>query len=80
MAVGHRLETHGVDVLGIYDQYCTLAFNFRIQASKSVLFSKNKNSVLCPGTGKRLEYYLITQRPRFVAKMTMGAMALSKAR
>jgi len=78
--MGHRLETHGLDILGIYVQYCTTAFNFCIQASKSVLFSNNANSALCPGNGKREVYYLITQRPRLVAKMTMGAMALSKAR
>jgi len=78
--MGYRLETHSVDVLGIYDQNCTLAFNFCIQASKFVLFRNNANNALCPGNGKREEYYLMTQRPRLVAKMTMGAMALSKAR
>jgi len=31
VAVSHMLETHGVEAIGIYDQYCTLAFNFCIQ-------------------------------------------------
>lgn len=43
--MAYRLETHGVDVLGIYDQYCTLAFNFCIQASS--LFCLVTMQIMC---------------------------------